>query len=224
MKTLRKILRLVARKAPVSQDDFLQLCRGVIHVGANTGQERGRYAAHDLQVVWVEPIPSVFEALSGNLHGFPKQTAYQRLISDQDGVMQTLNISNNEGLSSSILDLAAHREIWPDVSFTSSITVESVTLSTFVREERIDLDSFDALVLDTQGAELLILKGGADILHHFRFIKVEVADFESYKGCCQLPDVDSFMKMQGLKQQSKNAFAHSPNGGTYYDVLYRREL
>ena len=46
-------------------DDFLRSCSGVIHVGANSGQERELYAQHGLNVVWIEPIPEVYTALAG---------------------------------------------------------------------------------------------------------------------------------------------------------------
>ncbi len=206
----------------LSPDGYLKQVRGVIHVGANRGQERYLYAAYGLQVVWIEPNPAVFERLKQNLIDFPKQAAYQRLVAAEDGVRHTLHISNNDGESSSILELAEHRSIWPEVVFTDSIDLEAVTLPTLFREERIDLASFDALVLDTQGSELLILQGAVDLLPGFRFIKTEVADFESYEGGCQLPELDAFLTGHGFKRRRMGAFAKSPKGGKYYDVLYQR--
>jgi FkbM family methyltransferase len=205
----------------LGQDRFLESARGIIHIGANTGQERDLYARHNLEVAWIEPIPTVFETLCANLIAFPKQKAFQRLVAGRDRVKCTLHISNNGGESSSILELGAHREIWPEVSFTDSIELEGITLPSFIREECIDINQFDVLVLDTQGSELLILKGAIDILRHFRYIKSEVSDFEAYKGCCQLSELDAFMAEQGFRQKSRYAFAKSPEGGKYYDVLYQ---
>ena len=51
--------------------NFLSQVSGVIHIGANTGQERHAYAAHD--VIWIEPIPDVFDKLLENIQDFPKQ-------------------------------------------------------------------------------------------------------------------------------------------------------
>ena len=42
-------------------DAFLRRVRGLVHVGANTGQERESYASHGLSVIWVEPIGDVFD-------------------------------------------------------------------------------------------------------------------------------------------------------------------
>ena len=74
------------------------------------------------------------------------------------------HIASNEGASSSILPLAKHREMWPDISFLNDITLKSTTLTMFVRKEKVNLADFQALVLDTQGSELMILKGASAVL------------------------------------------------------------
>ena len=58
---------------------------GVIHVGANTGQERHIYNAHGLRVLWVEPFPEVFAALEANIRGIAGQTALNAILADVDG-------------------------------------------------------------------------------------------------------------------------------------------
>jgi hypothetical protein len=40
------------------QSRFLRDVTGVIHVGANTGQERFLYRLFGLNVIWIEPISS----------------------------------------------------------------------------------------------------------------------------------------------------------------------
>ena len=64
----------------VEADDFLKRATGVIHIGANTGQERDVYAHYGLRVLWVEPIPTVFEELKENLNGYERQQALQALV------------------------------------------------------------------------------------------------------------------------------------------------
>ena len=56
----RHLLRLVS---PGRRNNGLSQCRGVIHVGANSGQERKVYARLGLDVLWIEPIPGVFAEL-----------------------------------------------------------------------------------------------------------------------------------------------------------------
>lgn len=112
----------------------------MIHVGANTGQERFLYASYGLKVAWVEPI---------------------------------------------------------------------------------DLASFDMLVLDTEGAELLVLEGAREILSRFRYIQCEAANFEVRPGCCQLPDLDAFLSKQGFKQAGRFINQRPAKGGRLWDVLYQ---
>src|SRR6266404_1018899 len=54
---------------------YLRQVSGVIHVGANTGQERYLYASYGLDVLWIEPIPSAFDELCKNISVLPKQRA-----------------------------------------------------------------------------------------------------------------------------------------------------
>lgn len=203
-------------------DGFLNHVAGVIHVGANLGQERQAYADHDLDVVWVEPIPDVFARLAQNLRTFPRQLAFQHLITDEDNRPYELHIANNEGASSSILDLNLHKHIWPEVSYQRSITVKSITLTTLVERYRIDMRRHNALVMDTQGSELLVLKGAVDLLPYFRYIKTEVADFESYSGCCTLDEMDWFLRRRGFRAHHRHSFASAAGVGSYYDVVYQR--
>jgi FkbM family methyltransferase len=202
---------------------FLYDVRGVIHIGANVGQESTTYAKHDLHVVWIEPIPQVFEQLCENLKPFPKQRAYQYLLANENGREYTLHISNNGGASSSILPFAKHREMWPEITYTGEVRVSSITFGLFVEKEKVRLADYEALVLDTQGSELMILEGAIDFLSHFRFIKVEVANFESYTGCCQLSQMDEFMRKHGFRKRQREVIRSIRGIGAYYDVTYEKK-
>ena len=212
-------IRTLLKRDP---DRFLRKVSGVIHVGANTGQERDQYAKHGLRVIWIEPIPEVFATLKTNLTDFHQQRALQDRVSDQDDAEYTFHIANNGGASSSILDLKLHSDIWPNVIYEKSITLRSKTLASLLEKECISPGEYDALVMDTQGSELLVLKGAIPVLHNFKYIKTEVPDFESYAGCCQLTDIGSFMAQHGYREHSRRKFAERAKGGSYYDVVYER--
>jgi FkbM family methyltransferase len=203
-------------------DAYLRRCKGVIHVGANTGQEAPAYAALGLPVVWIEPIPGVYDRLLKNIAAYPNQRAIKALITDADDQLVTLHVSNNDGLSSSIFDLALHKDIWPDVGFVADLKLSSSTLPTALKQEVIDLAHYDALVMDTQGAELRILEGARAILPAFRYIKAEAADFEVYKGCATGKTLDDFLTAAGFQFIRRDDFATRTSGGSCFDVLYRR--
>lgn len=210
------------RRAIFRPDRYLRQVSGVIHVGANSGQERNTYDKKGLDVVWVEPIPAVFEQLEANILPFTRQKAFQALVTDRDNDTCEFHIANNNGASSSILPMKDHLDLWPTVTFTESVTMETTTLPTLLKKESIDSSKYQALVMDTQGSELHILRGAESLLENFRYIKTEVADFESYEGCCQLSDLSEFMSQNGFKKYSQDVFAMGDHGEKYYDVIYQR--
>jgi FkbM family methyltransferase len=200
----------------------LRTVRGVVHVGANVGQERELYERHGLDVLWIEPIPDVFARLTANIAGFPRQRALECLVTDRDDVSYEFNVANNDGESSSILALKEHKDVWPKVAFTTTITLKSATLATLLAREGIDAARYDALVMDTQGSELLVLEGAEPLLDGFRFVKTEVPDFEAYASCAKLDDIERYLTSRGFREVSRHCFATRAGGGRYYDVVYGR--
>src|SRR6516164_9486571 len=108
--TLKRRLKAFFESSP---DKILKKVKGVIHVGANTGQEIPLYAKFGLSVVWIEPIPDVFEKLQSNLIGINGQIAVKGLATDVDNMEYQFHLASNNGASSSILDLNLHQDIWP---------------------------------------------------------------------------------------------------------------
>lgn len=219
MKNLRRLRRLFEP----DPNRFLRSARGVVHVGANVGQECELYDRFGLEVLWIEPIPEVFAVLATNIARFPRQRALERLVTDRDDESYEFHVANNGGESSSILDLKEHRDVWPEVDFTQTITLRSTTLATLLVRENVALERYDSLVMDTQGSELLVLRGAEPLLEHFRFIKTEVPDFEAYAGCAKLADIERFLGERGYTELARRCFASRPGGGRYYDVVYRKK-
>lgn len=223
-RTLRRGARQLKRRLRPGRDAaFMPMVRGVVHVGANTGQERGLYDSYRVPVVWIEPIPEVFTQLQANLATFPDQRAVCALVADSDGTSVDFHVANNSGVSSSMLELGQHRDIWPEVAYSRTVQMQTVTLDTLQRSGRLgDIHGYNALIMDTQGSELRVLQGAVHTLPQFEFMQTEAADFESYVGCCKLADIDAFMREQGFAEFARHAFAQREGGGTYYDVVYRR--
>jgi len=76
--------------------------------------------------------------------------------------------------------------------------------------------------MDTQGFELLGLKGAEKILKNIKFVKTEAANFESYEGSCQLKNIDDFLLKGGFTIISKKNFM-TGEVGNYYDVVYIKQ-
>ena len=153
---LKKLLRRVPllqqlwhtiRKDP---NRFLFSVSGVIHVGANTGQEREGYEEYGLNVLWVEPIPNIFKTLEKNIEHLHRQRAILALVTEQDNRSYQFHVADNAGASSSILELKDHKDLWPNVRYSETIPMTSTTLPSLLKKENIDLSKFNALIMDTQ--------------------------------------------------------------------------
>jgi FkbM family methyltransferase len=202
---------------------FLHDVTGLVHVGAHLGQERDLYSQYGLNVLWIEPLGELFRELEKNIAALPRQRAVQCLVTDRDDVEYPFHVASNDGASSSILELHLHRDIWREITYTRTTTMKSKTLATIFAELGQPRADYDALVMDTQGSELLVLKGAEPLLPQFKYIQTEVADFEAYKGCFQLADIESYLFRRGYRERARKQTAEHPQRGRYYDIVYERQ-
>jgi len=219
LRRLKLRLRAAAGKDPES---FFWKCRGVIHVGANVGQEAQCYEDRRLSVLWIEPIAEVFSALQRNIAVYYHQKAIRALVTDKTGGDYKLHVANNNGESSSIFEFAEHKDIWPEVVFERLVQMQGTTLQDLLVAHRLDIGCYDCLVMDTQGSELLVLKGAEKLLRAFKFIKTEAADFEAYKNCGRYSQIVDYLANFGFVVLSRRELACSPSGGKYFEVVFRR--
>jgi FkbM family methyltransferase len=210
---------------------ILNKIKGVIHVGASEGQERNLYNNYSLNVLWIEPIPQIYQKLQDNIKKYPKQVGLNYLVTDKNDQEYDFYISNNNGESSSILELNLHKKTWPGVKYVDKIRLKSKILPSILKENNINIDNYDAMILDTQGSELLILKSSVEILHKMKYVSLEVADFDSYKGCCKLHEVDEFFDDNGFKRidlkkwrwgEEYQFLWQEDKNRNYYDATYER--
>ena len=206
----------------VATTEFLKNVSGVIHVGASLGQEREVYNQYNLDVVWVEPIPRVFGLLKRRIRDYPKQQAFRYLVTDEDDKEYEFHLSSNRYESSSILEFNDHKDLWPNITYVETINLKGITLPTLLQRENIDISRYDALVLDTQGTEMLILEGSVPILDNFRYIKTEAFNFEAYKDCCVLKDIELFMEQHRYKEIARRNFAYKKGRNHGYDIVYEK--
>ena len=204
-----------------NHDRFLADCRGVIHVGANAGQERRRYQRYGLDVLWIEAIPAVYEILLRNIAPFRRQRAINALVTDREGDERVFYLSSNSGLSSSIFRPHQHQWLWPQIAFEEQATLTTTTLGAILAATP-NAAHHDALVMDTQGSELLVLKGAADYLGQFRFIFAEAADFHIYEGGATEAEITSFLSGHGFTKRSSRLQIEACGIGTCADVLYAK--
>lgn len=177
----------------------LPLPNGVIHVGANIGQEATGYATlNNNTYVYIEPIPEVYETLVRRLETLPKTSKHipiKALISDTNDTEILFNIASNNGQSSSIFELGKHGILHPNIQYERSIKLTTKTLDSLIKE-KFESEAFEMLVMDTQGAELKVLLGATTLLQNsIKYIYAEVSEDPLYDGGCTFEQVTSFLKL-----------------------------
>jgi FkbM family methyltransferase len=178
----------------------LPRAKGIIHVGANTGQEIAAYKNANPDIcVYIEPIPSVFEKLASNLQEIPNHYPVQALCSDVDDEEIIFNVASNNGESSSIFNLGKHERLYPQINYVESFKIQAKTLDRLIKEQFSDR-KFNVLVMDTQGSELKVLQGSRQLLETSIFcVYAEVSEEPLYEGSCTLEEVTEFLKPFGFR-------------------------
>lgn len=91
---IKALLSPVTTLLKSDPDRLLRKVSGVIHVGGNSGQEKDLYERRGLRVIWIKPIPEVFELLEANIAGLSRQRALQYLVTDRDDVEYQFHVAN----------------------------------------------------------------------------------------------------------------------------------
>lgn len=198
--------------------------KGVLHIGASTGQEALKYKELGIErVIWIEAIHDVFEGLCKHLHDIGCDgdgiTCINACVSDVDGKEVMFNISNNEAQSSSFLELGHHKIIHPTVDYIGQVKLFTKRVSTILVENDLDLYGIDFLNADLQGAELLAIKGMGEIIRKFKYCYLEVNKKETYIGCPLIEEVDEYLAIFGFKRVETGVWV----ADTWTDALYIRE-
>lgn len=169
---------------------------GVLHVGANTGQEAEfYYNAGVKEVIWVEGHPETFKKLQSYVKDIPGSVCINACVSDRYSET-TFNIANNESQSSSLLQLGNHKDIHPEVEFIDSMSVKTYRLDHLLRD--FDIKGYWFLNVDVQGMDLFAIKGLGTMLEKFRWINSEVNKTEVYKGCSLIGEMDEYLSGFGF--------------------------
>jgi FkbM family methyltransferase len=191
---------------------------GVVHVGAHEGQEAAGYLAEGLgPVVLIEANPEVYARLARVMAGREGLVCIERAVSDVAGRVPLFLASFDQ--SSSLLPLAAHLAVYPDVRPVGRIEVEATPLDALLAEHGLDPSAFALLHIDVQGAELKVLAGAEALLGKVALVSLEVNFAELYQGCAQIEQIHDFLSARGFRRIALSSAYHP----TWGDALYLRE-
>jgi len=172
---------------------------GVLHCGGHWGEEAPYYFNAGVDnAIFIEAIPDEFKKLCRNLSEYPRMAAINACVGEVDGEHKTFHISNNEGQSSSLLDLGYHKTAHPEVHYIKHIPVVTKRLDTLLNEYQINVANYDFLNMDLQGSELSALKSMGELLHKVKYAYLEANWKELYKGCALIDELKEYMSNFGF--------------------------
>lgn len=170
--------------------------KGVIHIGANIGQEIPFYRKLDVPVLYFEPLDSIFDILIKNIGNSEKIKAEKLAVGSSDMEM-TIFESSKEGVSSSLLKPDEHLKRFPNREF-KEVKCNQVKLDTYFQTNEM---IYNTLVMDIQGYEYYALEGAVDILKDIDIILLEVWYKPLYQNTVLKDKIDSFLKDRGFQEK-----------------------
>lgn len=174
---------------------------GVIHCGAHLAEEAGEYDRlfPGVPVWWVEANTDVIPKITKALRRYPAQQILTGLLWSEPGVELPFNVTNYDGMSSSILEFGTHPEFSPDTKFVDKRRMTSTTVDELAMMYRIE--SCNLLNMDLQGVELQCLMGAEDILDGIDYINSEVNTADVYVRCTKLAELDAYLGDRGFVRE-----------------------
>jgi hypothetical protein len=93
--------------------------------------------------------------------------------------------------------LGRHGEIVPGVTYVEKIEMKTSKVETLLLKDY-RLDDFNLAVIDTQGADLLVLKGLGRFLDYLDAVNIEVSDTPLYEGGATFDQIYRYMNERGF--------------------------
>ncbi len=173
--------------------------KSILHVGASIGQELSGYQCNGVKrVVWVEAMREPYQVLKDKVRDIPGHTVINALVTDKDGDVRTFHIASTQA-ASSMYRRGYCKKTHPHIKEIGCLELTTRRLDTLLREHGIQEGSFDMIVFDIQGAELLALWGLGKYINATNVIVSEVSRIPLGHGGCCYAEIKRFMKRNGFK-------------------------
>ena len=183
---------LMLMSLPELHEKYGMKIESILHVGAHLAEEASLYDSLNVgKVWWIEGNPQVIPKIKRNLKPYNKQIIIEALVYSTKNVELDFNITNYDGMSSSILEFGTHPTFSPDTIFVDKIKKLSTTIDDLVAENSIEANFLN---MDLQGAELHALQGATNYLETVDYIITEVNNKEVYVNCAKVDQLDKFLK------------------------------
>lgn len=161
---------------------------GIVHCGGHFAEEHSDYKRAGInKIAYIEASPKTFSILSNKI--FDKDVKlFNVACADYEGYAEMYCETANTGQSSSLLPPGTHIKHYPNIKFDHREKVK------VVRMDSLNLKGYNTLMCDTQGSELMVLKGAIETTKEFDYIYLEVNRENLYMGAPMVEEIDSFLK------------------------------
>lgn len=210
-------------KTPAPQKGHLQLSSlidkfemkvlGIINIGASLGEQVPEYKNLGINnLALVEPLSASFTKMEEKYRIGNK--FYNVALTDFEGNHQ-MNVSTGDlGKASSFLKpTQIFKAQYPGIDFYGSQHTPVTKLDML----GVDVGLYNMISMDTNGNELLVLKGGMNTLNFVHYILTRVFFAELYQGCPQVEQMDDFLKVHGFIRVDTDK-----GGGSWGTALYAK--
>lgn len=189
--------------------------KGVIHIGAHEAEEYYDYKECSIEkMIWIEANPNLVDYLNNKFNKDINIKIFNEVIFDEEKDV-LFKISNNLQ-SSSILNLKEHKRLFPSVHYVNEINVRTKRFDTLCKENNINMNEYNFLNVDIQGADLNAILSFGDLLEKIDFVYSEINVIEMYENCHTLGVFDDVMDKKGFKR----TMTHIYTDGGWGDALY----
>jgi FkbM family methyltransferase len=186
----------------------------VIDVGAHEGEYGStlRAAGYRAEILSFEPVARHFKQLLAVATGDDAWNCLNRGGGAKTETA-TINISANDGHSSSLLGMTeAHEQAAPGSHYEGTQTIELITVDEALRERNL-LSRAAYLKADTQGYEHEVLAGAGETLPHCLAVELELSLTPIYEDQLLLGEMVELMRERGFRPTHLEPEFVDPNSG-----------
>ena len=190
--------------------------KGIIHVGMWDFVEYGCYTKLvGNNVIGIEANPQVYKDMAKPVADKWGFKCFNEFLSDKDKEVRDFYFAG-EGSS-----LYKGQPQW---NKNVSIKVQTKTLATVIEENEIDMNGYDFLNIDAEGAEFDVLKGFEKYLDHINVIDLETSYDDRHRSGADHNTIVQWLSERGFELKEMSDSYQSQNWGDSVFARVNREL
>ena len=190
--------------------------KGIIHVGMWDFVEYGCYTKLvGNNVIGIEANPQVYKDMAKPVADKWGFKCFNEFLSDKDKEVRDFYFAG-EGSS-----LYKGQPQW---NKNVSIKVQTKTLSTVIEENNIDMNGYDFLNIDAEGAEFDVLKGFEKYLDYINVIDLETSYDDRHRSGADHNTIVQWLSERGFELKEMSDSYQSQNWGDSVFARVNREL